>query len=99
MAEYVTVSREIQRMCDKNRCAKCPITKHRHECVNCYGWMNNHPEEVESIVMKWAVEHPFKTNGMKFREVFGDHVVWETDEDMEAWLNAEYKGERDEAEQ
>ena len=96
MAEYVTVIRESQRMCNKNRCAECPITKFRHECVNCYAWMNNHPEEVERIVVKWSKENPFMTNGMKFREVFGDHVVWESNEEMEAWLNAEYKGVQDE---
>lgn len=91
MAEYVTVVRELQRMCNKNKCAECPITKTRHECVNCHVWMGNHPEEVDRIVMQWAEKHPIVTNGMKFKEVFGDHVVWETDEDMEAWLNAEYK--------
>lgn len=93
MAEYVTVVQELQRMCDKNRCAKCPITEHRHECINCYGWMCNHPEEVERIVMKWSAEHPVVTNGMKFEEVFGFtlHHKFCVSGDAVEWLNEEYK--------
>lgn len=98
MAEYVTVSRELNMMCDKNRCAECPITKHRHECVNCYAWMSNHPEEVERIVMQWAAEHPLITNGMKFSEVFGFDLdaLYSVSEAAIKWLNKEYKGEQDE---
>ena len=59
----------------------------------CSVWAKNHSKEAEQIIMQWAEEHPIKTNGMKFKEVFGDHVVWGTDEDMEAWFCAEYKGE------
>lgn len=95
MAEYVTVSRELQRMCDKNRCAECPITKFRHAFVNCHTWMDNHPEEVERIVMAWSAEHPPVTNGMKFREVFGeDMMAMLTGEHapLDDWLDAEYKG-------
>lgn len=104
MAEYVTVSRELQRMCDKNRCEKCPIAQHRHECINCVAWIGNHPEEVERIVMQWAKENPLMTNRMKFREVFGINldsieVVCRDGEgkvshhqDVSAWLDKEYKG-------
>ncbi len=66
--------------------------------------MNNHPVEVERIVMKWARENPLVTNGMKFREVFGINldsieVVCRDGEgkvshhqDVSAWLDKEYKG-------
>lgn len=93
MAEYVTVVRELQRMCEKNRCEKCPIAQHRHECANCDAWIGNHPEEVERIVMKWAVEHPIKTNGMRFREVFGFDIdaLYSVSDATIKWLNAEYK--------
>lgn len=103
MAEYVTVVKELQRMCSKNRCAECPLTKFRHECIDCYTWMNNHPEEVERIVMAWSEGHPLVTNGMKFREVFGINldsieVVCRDGEgkvshhqDVSAWLDKEYK--------
>lgn len=92
MAEYVTVIRELQRMCDKNKCAECPITKARHECVNCDAWMNNHPEEVEHIVMEWSAEHPLVTNRMKFREVFGKDIFESYKPTLDAWLDSEYKG-------
>lgn len=97
MAGYVTVIRELQRMCDKNRCEKCPIAEHRNECLNRYTWMNNHPEEVERIVMKWAEEHPIKTNGMRFGEVFGFDLdaLYSVSEDIIKWLNEEYKGGQD----
>ena len=95
MAEYVTVTKELQRMCFKNRCAECPITKHRHECVNCYAWMGNHPEEVERIVMEWSAEHPIVTNGKKFEEVFGRglEAVWAFNSaQFTEWMNSEYEG-------
>ena len=92
MAEYVTVIRELQRMCDKNKCAECPITKTRHKCEGCNAWMNNYPEEVERIVMKWAAEHPIKTNGMMFKELFGFDLEYKfpVSEYARGWLNSEY---------
>lgn len=93
MAEFQKVANEIKRMCDKLKCSECPLGS-KNTLANgiCTTWTLQHPEKSESIVMQWAAEHPIMTNGMKFKEVFGNHVVWETDEDMEAWLNAEYKG-------
>ena len=70
-------------------CFECPLGD--VEKRPCSRWVKYHPEEAESIIMQWGAEHPIKTKGMKFKEVFGDHVVWETDEDMKAWYDAEYK--------
>ena len=95
MAEYVTVMRELQRMCNKNKCAECPITKTRHECVNCHVWMGNHPEEVDRIVMQWAAEHPIKTNRDKFKEVFGVEYYDLLLHGYSEWLTEEYKGGQD----
>lgn len=98
MAEFQKVMSEFRRLCKGRRCADCPIweTIDIAKENSCSAWVTNHPEEAEQIIMEWAAEHPIVTNGMKFKEVFGDHVVWETNEDMTAWLNAEYKGGQDE---
>ena len=94
MAEFQTVIHERQRMCSSyNTCRQCYINDLLTD--TCAAWIMKNPEATERIVMKWAAEHPIKTNGMKFKEVFGNHVVWETDEDMEAWLNSEYKEEQE----
>lgn len=96
MAEFQNVVRELQRMC-KNGCADCPIRSAKEGIEPfCSKWMKKYSAETERIIMQWAREHPLKTNGMKFKEVFGDHVVWESNEEMVAWLNAEYKGVQDE---
>lgn len=94
MAEFKTVMGEFQRLCFGRKCGSCPIgTRVYNETASycyCSVWVKNHPEEAERIIMRWAAEHPIMTNGMKFKEVFGNHVVWETNEDMEAWFNKEY---------
>ena len=96
MAEFQEVANEIKRMCNRLKCSECPLgSKNTLANGTCTTWTLQNSEKAESIVMKWAAEHPIKTNGMKFKEVFGDHVVWETDEDMEAWLNTEYKEEQE----
>lgn len=43
--------------------------------------------------MKWAAENPLKTNGAKFREVFGYDMTerFNTAPSMKDWLDAEYK--------
>ena len=98
MAEFKTVMREFQRLCSERKCGSCPVGNEVfiERASYCCVWVKNHPEEAERIIMQWAAEHQIKTNGMKFKEVFGDHVVWETNEDMTAWLDAEYKGGQDE---
>ena len=95
MAEFLKIAREYKRLCDASKtCKDCPLYNLVERVPNCEaGILRRFPEEAERIITLWVAEHPIKTNGMKFKEVFGDRVVWETDEDMEAWLCAEYKGE------
>ena len=48
--------------------------------------------------MQWAAEHPTKTNGMKFREVFGeDMIAMLKNTPLGDWLDAEYKVGQDNA--
>lgn len=110
MAEFQKVVKEKERMCDKYVCALCPLGKyHRLSSEHCSRWVIANPKQAESIIMRWAAEHPIKTNRMRFEEVFGcgivTHEIHEaipghveilnaSDEEFEEWLNAEYKGER-----
>ena len=96
MAEFQKVLEEKKRMCEHSICNKCPLGTFITNVTTCDRWMLKHPKEAEDYIMKWSAEHPLKTNGMKFKEVFGDYVVWESNEEMVAWLNAEYKGVQDE---
>lgn len=98
MAEFKTVMRDFQRLCSERKCGSCPVGNKvfKERESYCCVWVKEHPEEAERIIMEWAKENPIKTNGMRFKEVFGDHVVWETAEDMITWLNAEYKGGQNE---
>lgn len=101
MAEFQKVMSELNRMCSSygDSCASCQIEIRKYNIwESCNRWVRYHSEEVECIVMKWSAEHPIKTNGMKFREVFGeDMMVMLTEEHapLGDWLNAEYKGGQD----
>ena len=94
MAEFKTVMRERKRMCSQLKCRNCRLSFDRNgHDVDCARFLREYPEEVEDIVMQWAAENPFKTNGDKFREVFGydfTKVVCAAD-----WYNAEYKEENE----
>lgn len=55
MAEYNKVMKEYNRMCDyyKLDCRECPLCN-----VNCEYVLHDEAEKSESIIMKWAREHP-----------------------------------------
>ena len=97
MAEFAKVAAEMARMCRHHEgfCKECPLG----HAVSCHNWMLNHPKEAEEIIMKWAAENPFKSNGAKFREVFGYDFVQAVY--VDDWYNAEYKEpeEREKGEQ
>ena len=100
MAEFKTVMKEFQRLCSKRECGSCPVGKrvfNERESYCCV-WVKEHPEEAERIIMQWSSEHPIKTNGMKFREVFGFEFTDRVAESQyhREWLDAEYKGGHDE---
>ena len=67
MAEFQEVMKQRERMCDL-----CEVKG--EACVNCLGHLQNirkNPQESEMFILKWAFEHPIKTNADKFKEVFG----------------------------
>ena len=88
MAEFKTIANEHVRMCKfYDVCNSCPLN--REEITGCSAWVLRHPEEAESIIKKWSIEHPIVTNRMKFREVFGMDLV--ITGNTNEWLDQEYK--------
>ena len=98
MDEFQKVMSEWNRMCHYyDECTPCLIRKASGNVVGettCTLWVRNHPEEIERIIMQWAAEHPIKTNGMRFREVFGQPYehLFEANGFIKRWLSQEYKG-------
>jgi hypothetical protein len=93
MAEFQTVMAQAARMCNSHKsCASCPIKKN---CVtSCRKFIFDHPDEFEEIIMKWAAEHPFKSNGTKFLDVFGVPfwaISCGVTPAISKWLRSEYK--------
>ena len=93
MAEFQKVMSEFSRLCKGRSCDDCPIREKVNEDMGiyCSVWVKNHPEEAETIIMKWAAEHPIITNRDKFKEVFGLDYLDPLPGGC-AWLTAEYKG-------
>lgn len=62
MAEFQEVMKQKQRMCHENRltgCKDCGIARiNNGQLLYCEDFIVKHPAETESIVMKWAAEHP-----------------------------------------
>lgn len=99
MAEFKTVMKEHDRMCHSFSCdcKDCPLGKQRG-IFTCLRWIFDHPYESEELIMKWAKENPMKTNGDKFKEIFGfdfkttfNASPWTLE-----WLCEEYKEPKDE---
>lgn len=93
MAEFQTVMAQAARMCKSHEiCGSCPIRKNR--ATSCRAFMFEHPDEFEEILMQWAAEHPFKSNGTKFCEVFGVPfwaISCGVTPAISKWLRSEYK--------
>lgn len=99
MAEFVKVAKEYRRMCNSYlSCGNCPLDVNVRSSQLCKHDVLLDPEESERIIMKWAAEHPIKTNGMKFREVFGQQFeqLFAVGGVEAQWLHSEYKGGQDE---
>ena len=67
------VMKNKKRMCESYEgCGLCDLG-HRNNGFDmvCSDMGLKHPQETEEIIMKWAEEHPAKTNADKFKEVFG----------------------------
>ena len=92
MAEFAKVAAEMTRMCRcyGGFCKECPLGF----AASCRNWVIGQPEEAEEIIMKWAEEHPFKSNGTKFSEVFGVPfwaVSCGVTPAISKWLRSEYR--------
>ena len=58
---------------EKECIEKCPLHFNQNKYgVRCEVILKKHPSEVETILKKWAAEHPVKTNRDKFVEFFGE---------------------------
>lgn len=65
--EFKEAMRIWKRMCESNdRCARCPIPVHGG--TSCPTWVMRNPVEAETILAKWAEEHPVKTIADDFLE-------------------------------
>ena len=98
MAEFQKVAKEYRRMCNSYpSCDNCPLYVNAQSARTCKHDVFLNPKEAERIIMKWAAEHPLKTNGMRFREVFGQPYehLFEANEFIKQWLSQEYKGEQE----
>ena len=73
MAEFITVMREYNRMCNSDMgCDNCQVSASNNGTgASCYHFIRKSPEKAERIIMSWASEHPILTNRKKFEEVFG----------------------------
>lgn len=93
MADFVTVTKEQYRMCNRfEHCSDCPLGKVQEPFELCRNWITKHPEDAERIIMKWSMENQIVTNRKKFEEVFGFNVatMFEINSGNVAWLEAEY---------
>lgn len=97
MAEFHEVAKIYDRLCESyDECYKCPMFRNRdrNDSIACRYWiLIVNPKTAEEVILHWGKEHPIKTNGMKFREVFG----FALDEKCAIpisildWLDEEYK--------
>lgn len=83
----------LNRMCEHNRCATCPIE------LSCPASPDDNDAlmAVFTTVEDWAKKHPIITNRQKLKEVFGKSIpnvllLGESEAiELENWLDAEYK--------
>ena len=99
MAEFVTVMKERNRMCDNfTNCKACPLgVNFDQHVLSGRQWMIDHPEEAEKIIMEWSKENPLITNEMKFKEIFGFDFIekfpYVITRSAQKWFKEEHKGD------
>lgn len=87
---FVEVVKARERMCKKSGgCANCEL-KILSGYICGLDILKN-PEQAQEIIMKWAKEHPVKTNADKFKEVFGTPVDYISFSDRIGFWQQEYK--------
>lgn len=83
MAEFTEVIKQKERIHKTYTgiCEKCAISSSNNgKKIGCGTFITDYPQEAEEIIMKWAEEHPIKTNADKFKEVFGFDINRDTAE-------------------
>ena len=94
MMNAVEYFKEQKRMCaNYNYCNECPLAEKAEGdgFDYCTAWQRLYPEEAVRIVEEWSKAHPMKTNGNKFREVFGDEAIYEAMKSI-YWWDMPYEG-------
>jgi hypothetical protein len=95
MAEFQTVIKERERMCNSFLgCMRCPLAKWQLGIAGCRDRTFDNPAEAERIIIQWAAEHPLVTNGAKFEEIFGVPfwaISCGVTPAISKWLRSEYK--------
>ena len=69
MADFQEIMSIFKRMCDS--CVDSSCGMNQIPGLGCRTYIYKHPKEAEELLLKWAEEHPAKTNADKFEEVFG----------------------------
>lgn len=75
--DVASFGKELNRMCESfPTCEGCemPIEFHGNIAL-CRYWSLKSPERIEVIVEKWSKDHPIKTYGQKFEEIFGKNII------------------------
>ena len=82
MAEFTEVIRNKKRMCAScNNCEGCPISSDNNGAnITCNPFMMNYPQEAEEIILKWAEEHPIKTNADVAKEFLLEKIGFDMTE-------------------
>lgn len=87
MAEFTTVIKEKERMCEHLagiiECAhsysKCQLSLcNNGQYIACSEFISKYPQQAEEIIMTWAKENPIITNAHKFKEVYGIYPTRES---------------------
>lgn len=63
MADFIEVINHRIRMCNgiygTGDCTNCPLEKFHGGCTDsCDAWILDNPEKAQSLILKWAEEHP-----------------------------------------
>lgn len=76
MAEFKEVIKIRQRMCNSIvHCEDCELSHSKNKNQGpCSSFIFVNPNEAEEIIMKWAAEHPIKTNKDKIKELFSNDL-------------------------
>ena len=63
---------DYARMCNKvKQCGNCPMLNEIEvNDLSCRGFIAEHPDKANEIILKWCEEHPIKTRQSEFLKMF-----------------------------